>query len=384
MIGFIKRAVAALAFCLLTACASSGEEPASFPAGGRTFTEYENSCKSYIAQNRHFVLKDKAFELSANAPFEIKPQNPNGQAILFVHGLGDSPWTFRDIGRALANKGFLVRATLLPGNGTKPSDMIGITEEDWLNSVTAQLQLLKKTSKKVWLGGFSTGCNLVTKAAYDHPEVAGLILFSPAFKIKTNMIAIVPFVGLFTDWYKKPDEDTQGVAPFRYETIPLEAVEAFRQSMLKAQEALNSGLYAKPTIIMMTEHDSVIDTETLIHKLPKIFKHPASRFIWYGTSSDGSDPRIIYKSDYIPEERIESFSHMSLTYSPSNSWYGRKGKSRICRDDLSEKELKKCETAKNVWYSTWESAPDGKITARLMYNPYFAWQLTQILKVLKN
>lgn len=382
--GAVKRITVTLVFCLLTACASSTEESRNSPISGPTFAQYEANCKSFISQNRHFVLKDKTFELAANAPFEIKPRNPNGESILFIHGLGDSPWTFRDIGNALAKKGYLVRASLLPGNGTKPSDMIGISEDDWMKSVSAQLGLLKKTSKKVWLGGFSTGCNLVTKVAYDHPEVAGLILFSPAFKIKTDMIAIVPFVGLFTDWYKKPDEDTQGVAPFRYETIPLEGVEAFRQSMLKVQEALNSGEYLKPVIIMMTEHDSVVDTKTLIQKLPKIFKNPNSRFIWYGTNSYGSDPRIIYKSDYIPEERIESFSHMSLTYSPSNSWYGRKGKSRICRDDLSEKDMKKCETTKNVWYSTWDSAPDGKITARLMYNPYFTWQAEEILQILKK
>lgn len=371
-------------FLTLAGCSLNPPNEAKLPYSGTSFADYQKQCNEFISENRHFVLKDKQFELIANSPFEFNPLKSNGEAILFVHGLGDSPWTFRDIGRELARNGYLVRAILLPGNGTKPADMLDTDYEDWRKTVEAQLNLLSKSSKRVWLGGFSTGCNLVTKLAFERPEVKGLVLFSPAFEIQTEMIAFIPLINLFTDWYKEPDNDTQGVAPFRYETVPLEAIEAFRQSMVNVQESMKDKTYSKPVIVMMTEHDSVINAKELIHILPKVFTNPKSRFIWYGTEGDGSDPRIIYKSDYIPEERIASFSHMSLAYSPKNPWYGRHGKSRVCRDDLSDKEIAKCEKAKNVWYSTWESAPDGKITARLMYNPYFNWQKGVILSVMRE
>lgn len=68
-----------------------------------------------------------------------------------IHGLGDSPWTFTDLGKTLADQGYLVRTMLLPGHGTRPADMIGVTSEDWTKVVNEQVALLKKQYPKIWL-----------------------------------------------------------------------------------------------------------------------------------------------------------------------------------------------------------------------------------------
>ena len=95
------------------------------PGGQPNFDTYAIQAKAYVAERRHYVTDDHVAEIEGNSPFEIRPKNPNGQAVLMIHGLGDSPWTFTDLGKTLADQGYLVRTMLLPGHGTRPADMIG-------------------------------------------------------------------------------------------------------------------------------------------------------------------------------------------------------------------------------------------------------------------
>ncbi|WP_326901146.1 hypothetical protein P8F81_01965 [Kosakonia cowanii] len=45
-----------------------------------------------------------------------------------------------------------------------------------------------------------------------------------------------------------------------------------------AQKSFN-----KPTLVVLTEHDSVLDTRWILDRFDRAFTHPASRAIWYGT-----------------------------------------------------------------------------------------------------
>lgn len=73
-----------------------------------------------------------------------------------------------------------------------------------------------------------------------------------------------------------------GVAPFRYRSIPMPGLKAFKDTMDGVDQYLESGPYNKPVLTVMSEHDSVIDTANLIQKLPKIFTNPDSgvHLVW--------------------------------------------------------------------------------------------------------
>ncbi|MGO2240743.1 MAG: hypothetical protein ACTH5D_03185 [Halomonas sp.] len=64
-----------------------------------------------------------------NTPFDIRPDEPAKRGILLAHGRGASPWYFIDIATAMANNGWLVRSTLLPGHGTRPADLMLVEKE---------------------------------------------------------------------------------------------------------------------------------------------------------------------------------------------------------------------------------------------------------------
>ena len=115
--GLLRAAAAALAAAVLFAgCATESRLPPPSPS----FAAYVAQTRADIAVHRRFATADRADEVNRMAPWEMRPEHPDGRAVLFIHGLGDSPWTFRDTGAELAREGILVRTVLLPGHGTRP------------------------------------------------------------------------------------------------------------------------------------------------------------------------------------------------------------------------------------------------------------------------
>ncbi len=370
------------ALLVFTGCAT--KQPLETPLGQSSFEEYEAETRAWIAEKRHFVMKDHEKELDYHTPFEIYPNRKPDKGILLIHGLGDSPWTYRDLAPKLAEQGFLVRTVLLPGHGTKPADMIGVTSEDWNRAVEEQVALLKKDVPNVWLGGFSTGGNFAYSYASKDQDIQGMILFSPALEIRTKLVGLVPIADLFIDWLRKPDKKTQGVLPFKYGTIPMDGLNAFKDTMDSADKALKEKKYDKPVLVMMSANDSIVDTQSLLKLFDKQLTNPNSKIIWYGElpKNIGSlSSKVIAKKTFLPDERIETFSHMALTYSPENEWYGRNGKYRYCVNRSVKGYYEKCMAAPEVWYGAYGTVDGDKMFARLTYNPYFFSQLEEMAKV---
>ncbi|WP_163014828.1 alpha/beta hydrolase [Pseudomonas viridiflava] len=166
----------------------------------RRFEDYRQQARELIRSQRTFQTSDHEAELNWNAPQQWTPSGEIKGGVLMVHGLGDSPWSFHDVGQRLADQGFVVRTVLLPGHGTKPEDMLDVTLEQWQQVVREQANLLGKEVPKVYLGGFSTGANLVLDYAYvldtfnerfSHPD-SRLIWYGdlPAKAARTSRVEV--------------------------------------------------------------------------------------------------------------------------------------------------------------------------------------------------
>ncbi len=83
------------------------------------------------------------------------------------------------------------------------------------------------------------------------------------------------------------------------------------------------------------------------------------------------DSRIVSLSSALPEQRVSTFSHMGILFSPDNMFYGENGSQRICDNGQAEQAEKECPTSDNLWYSSFDYVEDGKLHARLTWNPYF-------------
>jgi len=168
-----------------------------------SFEEYVEQTRDWIAEHRVFITEDRETELARNIPFELGRTTPDGDApkrgVLFVHGLGASPWYFHDIAREMAQNGWLARSMLLPGHGTRPADLSIPDYADWTAAVAHQVALLEREVDEVWLGGFSTGGNLVTSYASEHPEIEGLLLFSPGIYSDNSLLFLTPVIKYLWD-----------------------------------------------------------------------------------------------------------------------------------------------------------------------------------------
>ena len=336
----------------------------------------------------HFQLSTTDNEMLWNGPQQWLPDNgvKPSKGILLVHGLGDSPWTFHDIAPRLAEQGFLVRTILLPGHGTDPAELLETTAEEWQKIVHEQAQALRMDVEgEVFLGGFSTGANLVLDYAYQHSEIAGLVFFSPGFK-SMPFDWLAPLVAKIRPWVIPPSEGIPTQSLVRYMNVPINGYAQFYRTSATAQELLKHP-YDKPVFLAVAEHDSVINTNYLVEVFQQRFTHPNSRMIWYGKQSEAINDfdRTYIKEDYMPEYNISQFSHMGLLFSPDNPLYGINGSLPICLNGMDGEQRKACEDGKDeLWYSAWGYTEEGKVHARLTFNPYFNWQIDVMTEVLNS
>ncbi len=383
-------AAAVAAVSLLNACASLASD-APLNSEPVSFAAYRANTFELLQERRAFQHADWDFELTWNAPHEWRPADLKAgtrpvKGILLVHGLGDSPWSFHDVGQRLAAQGFLVRTVLLPGHGTRPEDLMDVQLDQWRQVVSEQAAALQRDVDEVYLGGFSTGANLVLEYAYAHPEIAGLVLFSPGFRSDSSWDWLAPLVARFRPWLFEPDGRMPTQNTVRYLNTPTNGFAQFYRSSRSAQRLLHRRTYDKPVFMAVAQHDSVLDTDYLLDAFQTRFTHPASRLVWYGTQPTGvtDATRVIVREDRLPERRISQFSHMGLLFSPANVLYGEQAAQRFCWNGQAPKDTQACEKGSPVWYSDWGYREEAKIHARLTFNPYFEWQASVIATVLGN
>ena len=382
-------ALSAKVIALLSACSAINSQVADTKP--MPFSAYQQATYAQLLAGRKFQTDEPQSELAWNSPQEWRPHEFDAgtkptKGILLVHGLGDSPWSFNDVAKQLAMQGFLVRTVLLPGHGTHPEDLLEVTVEQWRQVVRSQAAALQRDVQQVFLGGFSTGANLVLEYAYANPDIAGLVLFSPGFRSSSSLDWLTPLVAWFRPWLLSPDGRMPMQNSVRYVMTPTNGFAQFYRSSRAAQGLLRSRPYEKPVFMVVSQHDSVLDTNYLLDVFQRRFVHPASRMVWYGDTPVGltDTSRVLVRADRLPEMRISQFSHMGVLFSPANPLYGIEGSLRFCWNGQDQQSTQACRQGASVWYSDWGYREDGKVHARLTFNPYFDWQASVMADVLGN
>ncbi|MBC7001577.1 alpha/beta fold hydrolase [Photobacterium sp. BZF1] len=367
---------------------SSGSQPVN---GYHSFDEYLSQTERQLSQHRYYLTENKQQELKANMPFELRPQSSKEQAadnpassrkgILLIHGLGDSPYSFVDISQSLVENGFLVRSILLDGHGTRPADMMNADHEQWQKLVNKQVELLEEEVEEVYLGGFSTGGNLAYLHAADNSDIAGLMLFSPGFQSNEPMAFMTPLLSSVRPWLRTniPNGETNYT---RYSNMPTNGFAQYYHTSKATMEDLDKRQFDRPTFMVLTEHDSVLDTKAIKDIFQTRFTHPDNKLMWYGTSPKPDEDNVVYVNSRVPELRVSNMSHMGVLYSPKNPYYGINGSETICRNGQESQEAEDyCLAGGEVWYSAWDHREPDKVHARLTFNPYYDQMIDTLSEV---
>lgn len=117
---------------------------------------------------------------------KFKPQSQIGRSpmIFLIHGFGGSPFDLRPLTDSLIKKDISFESILLPGHGGIPTNLEGITAEDWINFCLSEYKKLLLTNNEIIIVGFSMGGALASILASEK-EPLKLILISPYFGISS-------------------------------------------------------------------------------------------------------------------------------------------------------------------------------------------------------
>lgn len=126
-----------------------------------------------------------------NRTFEFSREDEPAAGVLLLHGLSDSPYSLRTLGRELHERGAWVVGLRIPGHGTAPSGLLDVKWQDMSAAVKIAAVYLKKKvgDKPLYIVGYSNGGALAVEYALASlndgslPRPDRLVLLSPEIGI---------------------------------------------------------------------------------------------------------------------------------------------------------------------------------------------------------
>ena len=131
--------------------------------------------------------------------------------LLLIHGFTGSPPEMRLVGDYAHRRGYTVSAPLLPGHGTTIEDANRYRWRDWVAHVGEALADLEARCERVFVGGLSLGSLLSLYLAADHPEIQGVIAYSPAIMLADPRARFLALLKFFV--HQLPKDEFFGMDP---------------------------------------------------------------------------------------------------------------------------------------------------------------------------
>ena len=192
--------------------------------------------------------------------------------ILFFHGFTGSPYEGRDLAYHFASKGYAVWVPLIPGHGTKPDDLEGISFKTWLETAEQYYLAMKSQYKTVIVAGQSMGGALALHVAANF-AVDGLVTMAAAIFVKDWRLPFLPLAKqVLRFYYKSKGPDIRDKAAkaksASYPYYPLTSLTEF----LHLIEHVDGELPAvnAPCLLVHSRRDHTITYENLAHISGKI------------------------------------------------------------------------------------------------------------------
>ncbi len=392
------KALLIMAGLFITGCVSFSKSAAMplserhQPSRTRVVVGEDLSFERYVARARQHIIQSRV-DLTpqnrdaiptGNSPFDLRPKEtcptgkgkPYRRGVLLTHGLTDSPYSVRALGQFFQAHCFRVMAILLPGHGTRPGDLLGVSWQDWAETEAFGAKALAAEVDEVYLAGFSTGGALSVYESLRDPNVAGLFLFAPAIQI-TSLAAMA-------NWHKayswlvprarwgdiRNDDD-----PFKYNSFPLNGADQVHLLTKEIHAHLAKKEIAVPVFVAASLDDATVKTAGTLAFFKRTL-NPLNRMILYSAEA-ASFPmidRIEVVNSRFPEQRIISSAHTAIVVPPSDPHYGAEGAAVGCEHYFDDDPAKyaRCKSKNEDFRGEISDANLAQgVVRRLTYNPNF-------------
>lgn len=181
--------------------------------------------------------------------------------ILLIHGYTGSPTEMRWIGDRLHARGLTVSGPLLPGHGVAPEEMNRCRWSDWTGHVEKALADLRARCDKVFFAGLSMGSLLTLYLARQHPDLPGVIAYSPAVWVRSSLLYLSPLARYFIAMQPKTDgsdlvDPQADLQLWSYDVNPAGAAAELLRLMLNVRWSLAK--ITCPVLLIHSRGDNVI------------------------------------------------------------------------------------------------------------------------------
>lgn len=180
---------------------------------------------------------------------------------LLIHGYTACTAEVRPLGKYLREHGYTVSGPLLPGHNTSPQDLNRTKWRDWTDAVEQAYAELKSKCECVFVCGESMGALLTLHLATQHPEIAGIVLYTPALRIANHATTMrqARLIHRFVPYVKKQDREPSA-ADSRWRGYNVNPIPALVQ-MHDLQHEIEKHLHEirQPLLILQGRLDKSID-----------------------------------------------------------------------------------------------------------------------------
>lgn len=189
---------------------------------------------------------------------------------LLLHGFTGTPSEMRPVGERLAERGYTVRAPLLPGHGTRVEALRDTTWEDWFGEALRSWDELGSRTSARGVVGLSMGALLALHLAHERPgEVRAVAALAPALELASQRSAEI---ALWARWLP-PLPRRIAIMPKRgsklpgagrltpaYDEIPLRAL----ASMIGLQRRVRAELptIGAPALVLQGGRDDTVSSRS--------------------------------------------------------------------------------------------------------------------------
>jgi len=264
---------------------------------------------------------------SWNRTIELVPEHIRGGALL-LHGLTDSPYSLRRIGKILHAKGFYVLGLRLPGHGTIPGALTKVHWEDWVAASQIGARHVREqigSDRPFVIAGYSNGGALAVKYSLDAlsdpdlPSPDRLLLFSPEIGISAlafvaNAHKLLSFLPYFekSKWLDIiPEYD-----PFKYNSFPKNAAQQAHEITKTLQRQIDetraAGRFTEfpPALTFLSWIDATVDTSATIHRLYEQLQNKDSELVVFDVNRFDQIASFIPSANEKPLKHLETRSDL--------------------------------------------------------------------------